>query len=204
FPVVFEKRPPGPGHEKRFDLPGGGLTLVAEDFLRHVEVKEGYAPAAEGAPAVHFLLDNPFAKQEAWVSLDEPSTARISFGPAASLRAVASDAEARTAAPPSGGNEVAFLMTPSGSLHYAIGTRSGPGPRGEAREGAAIETPWMGMKVVVRGVLPHAAHSHTVVPSATPPRDERQQPAVKVHLESADGRSSSEWIPWTESRELTL
>jgi hypothetical protein len=43
-----------------------------------------------------------------------------------------------------------------------------------------------------------------VVPSATVPRDERQQPAVKVHLESADGRSNSEWIPWTEMRDLSL
>ena len=103
---------------------------MAEDFLRHVEIKEGYGPAAQGPPALHFLLDNPFAKQDAWVSLEEPSSQRVSFGPATvSLRTVASDAEAKSAPAPSGGNEVAFLLTPAGALHYVIGTRTGPGPR---------------------------------------------------------------------------
>jgi len=205
FTVLLEKDPPGPGHERRFKMPGGGVTLVAEDFLRHVEIKEGYAAAADGPPALHFLLDNPFAKQDAWVSLEEPSSQRVSFGPAAvSLRKVASDAEAKSAPVPTGGNEVAFLLTPSGALHYVIGTRNGDGSRGTVKEGESIDTPWMGMKVVVQQLLPHASHQHTVVPSATLPRDERQQPAVKVHLESADGRSNSVWIPWTEMRDLTL
>ena len=48
FPVTLEKNPPRPGHERRFDVPGGGVTLVAEDFLRHVEIKEGYGPWSAG------------------------------------------------------------------------------------------------------------------------------------------------------------
>lgn len=205
FPVTLEKSPPRPGHERRFDLPGGDLTLVAEDFLPHVEIKEGYTASPDGPPALHFLLDNPFAKQDAWVALGDPQTARISFGPAAvSLRTVASEAEAASVPAPTGGNEVAFVLAPSGALSYVIGTREGPGPRGTTKEGDAIATPWMGMKVVVQRLLPHAAHSRTIVPSAILPRDERQQPAVKVHLEGVAGRSPSEWIPWTESRDLPI
>ncbi|HEV7502686.1 MAG TPA: hypothetical protein VGQ33_21865, partial [Vicinamibacteria bacterium] len=64
FPVTLEKSPPRPGHERRFDLPGGDVTLVAEDFLPHVEIKEGYTASPDGPPALHFLLDNPFAKQD--------------------------------------------------------------------------------------------------------------------------------------------
>jgi hypothetical protein len=205
FPVTLEKSPPRPGHERRFALPGGDLTLVAEDFLPHVEVKEEYAASADGPPALHFLLDNPFAKQDGWLSLEGPATSRASFGPATvSLRPVASEAEARAAAPPSGGNEVAFLLAPSGVLSYAIGTREGPGPRGTVKEGEAVETPWMGMKVVVQKLLPHAEHHHAIAPAPVPARDERQQPAVKVHLEGPAGRSPSEWVPWTESRVLAV
>jgi len=205
FPVAFEKRPPGPGREQRFAVAGGDLTAVAEDFLPHVEVKDEYAPASQGAPALRFLLDNPFVKQDGWLSTSDPSTSRISFGPAAlSLRAVGSEAEARAAAAPTGGNEVAFLVTPSGALAYLIGTRTGPGPRGEVAPGQAVETPWMGMKVVVRAFLPHAARRRIVTPAPVPARDERQQPAVKVHLEGPSGRSPAEWIPWTESRVLAL
>src|ERR1051325_11521063 len=190
FPVVLEKSPPRPGHERRFELSGGGLTLVAEDFLPHVEIKEDYAAAPEGAPALHFLLDNPFAKQDGWLSLESPSTSRISFGPAAvSLRADASEAEAQSAPAPSGGNEVVFLLAPSGTLSYVIGTREGPGPRGTVKPGESVVTPWMGMKVVVQQLLPRAAHHRAVSPAPLPARDERQQPAVKVHLESPQGRS---------------
>src|SRR5207245_8785628 len=90
FPVVFEKRPPTPGREKRFAA-AGGVTVVAEDYLAHVEIKEEYAPASQRAAALHFLLDNPFAKQDAWLSTGAPSTSRLSFGPAAvSLPAAAS------------------------------------------------------------------------------------------------------------------
>ena len=202
FPVTLEKDPPRPGHERRFALPGGG-TLVAEDFLRHVEIKEGYGPAAQGPPALHFLLDNPFAKQDAWVSWkSRPPSASASARPRCRADGASLDASKRGA--PTGGNEVAFLLTPAGALHYVIGTRNGPGPCGTVKEGESIETPWMGMKVVVQQLLPHASHQHTIVASATLPRDERQQPAVKVHLESAEGRSNSEWIPWTEMRDLTL
>jgi len=202
FPVVFEKRPPAPGREKRFAA-AGGVTLVAEDFLPHVEIKEEYAPASEGAAALHFLLDNPFAKQDGWLSTADPSTARISFGPAAvSLRTVTSEAELRTATAPAEGNEIAFLIAPSGTLGFAIGTRKGPGPRGIVEEGRPIETPWMGMKVVVKQLLPHAERRRTVVGAPLPARDERQQPAVKVHLEGPAGRSRSEWVPWTEIRSI--
>jgi ResB-like family len=201
FPATFEKRPPGPGHEQRFAA--GGVTVVAEDFLPHVEIKEAYVAAAEGGAALHFLLDNPFAKQDGWLRVGDPATARISFGPAAvSLRTVDSEGELRQAGPTAEGNEIAFLLAPSGTVGYAIGTRKGPGPRGIVQAGQPIETPWMGMKVVVSELLPHAERRRTVVPAPMPARDERQQPAVKVHLEGPAGRSPSEWVPWTEIRSL--
>jgi ResB-like family protein len=202
FPVSFEKRPPAPGREQRFTVPGG-VTAVAEDYLPHVEIKEEYAAASDGPAALHFLLDNPFAKQDAWLATGDPSTARISFGPAAvSLRTLGSEGELRSAAPTGEGNEIAFLLAPSGALGYAIGTRNGPGPRGLVTPGQPIETPWMGMKVVVQQFLPHAERHRTAVAAPPPARDERQQPAVKVHLEGPAGRSPSQWIPWTEIRSI--
>jgi hypothetical protein len=201
FPVLFEKSAPAPGRERRYDLPGGDMTLVAEDFLRHVEIKDAYVPSTDGAPALQFLLDNPFMKQEAWLSAGDPSTSRISFGPAAvSLKLVSSDAEAAAAAPNPGGNEVMFLLAPSG-LSYVVGRRDGePGPRGLLKEGEAVETPWMGMKVKVLKLLRRAASHREVVAAPLPPREERLQPAVRVHLESAGRKSESAWVPWTEIR----
>jgi len=56
-----------------------------------------------GTAIVALPASNPFAKQDAWVSLEEPSSQRVSFGPAAvSLRTVASDAEAKSAEAPTG------------------------------------------------------------------------------------------------------
>ncbi len=205
FAVDLEKRPPSPMHERRLALPGSDLALVAEDFQPHVEVKEAYRPDPTGGPALHFLLDNPFMKQDGWLSTDDGHR-EIDLGPAVLALALAgSDADAEAAeAGPAGRNSIRFALAPTGKLFYVLGTRTGERTRGVVESGRPIHTPWMGMTVLVDTVLPHAGISRAVVPAPPPAKDEQRQPAVKVRLEGPGDRSDAEWIPWGETRTLSL
>ena len=80
FPVVFEKRPPRPGQEQRFAVPGSDLALVAEDYQPHVAVAESFEPAANGAPAAHFALQAPMATQDGWLVAGDPERSHVDFG----------------------------------------------------------------------------------------------------------------------------
>jgi len=198
FPVDFESHPPGEGREQRFKVPGGDVSLVAEAFYPHVKVGEDFEEAPSGEPALHFVLDNPFVKEKAWILASGGEQSHLNFGPASvDFRKAPSEAFLPS---PTGGNEVSFLLRPSGKLSYAFQTKTGVRPGGRVELGTPIETPWMGMKVIVDRFLPRAA-SHRSVESAPPPeKEERLMPAVRVHLEGPAGLSASEWLLWTESR----
>jgi hypothetical protein len=204
FPVAFEKRPPGAGREQRFEAPGGGLTLVAEEYQPHVKVVESFEEDPAGSPALHFVLDNPFAREEGWLAVADPARSHVSFGPATlSFHVAESDAQAQEMAQHAGeGNEISFVRTPSGDLLYGLTSRGQPAASGPVSVGGAIETPWMGMKVVVDRYLARATARRTVQPQTPPANDEKRLSAVKVRLEGPSGRSSSEWLVWTEAREL--
>jgi hypothetical protein len=86
FPVAFEKRPPAPGREALYPVPGTDLVLVADDYAPHVVTTESQAvvPATPPAdeerrhPAVHLRLEGPGVKSEpAWVPWGEEREARL-------------------------------------------------------------------------------------------------------------------------------
>src|SRR5262249_19232026 len=198
FPVVFEKDPPKPGHEQRFTVPGG-WTLVAEDFLPHVGIHDVYEEAAEGGPALHFVLEAPFARQDSWLAAKDPAHAHVDFGPAAFGFHVASTAEEATEGlhEKSGKNNLPFILGPGSRLPYGLTTKEGRTTTGDVVVGRPIETPWMGMKVTVDRFLEKAAGRRTVQPEPVPDKEERRMAAVKVRLEGPSGRTEPEWIAWT-------
>ncbi len=203
--VDFEKHPPRPGRERRFPVPGSDVALVAEDFQPHVKVVEDFVAGEGGSPALHVILDNPFAKEEVWLVAGDPGRSRMTLGAATfELQRAASEKEARgLLAGPAGENRLAFAVLPEDKVLYGVTTKSGPGASGILEAGKAIETPWMGMKVVVDRVLPSGVVRRSVVPEPPPDKDERRMPAVKVRLESPQGRTASDWVLWTESRTLS-
>jgi len=204
FPVVFEKDPPRPGHERRFAVPGAGVTVVAEDFLPHVALRESYEAAGEGPPALHFVLDAPFAREESWLAASDATRAHVDFGPAALGFHVArtEDEAAELVREATGKNNVSFVLAPGGHLRYGLTTKEGRTTRGDVEVGRPIETPWMGMKVVVDRFLDKAAPQRTVSPAPVPEKDERRLAAVKVHLEGPNGRTPPDWVVWTEARKV--
>lgn len=206
FPVDLERDPPRPGRERRFQVPGTDVALVAEEFLPHVKVTEAFEEGREGSPAVHVLLDNPFAKEDVWLLASDPERSRLAMGAAVfELHAAASEAEARGMLHgPEGQNRLAFVLLPGGKLLYGLTAKSGPGGSGSVEVGKPIETPWMGMKVSVDRVLDKAVARRVVAPEPPPEKDERRMPAVKVRLEGPAGRSEADWLLWTESRGLAF
>jgi hypothetical protein len=205
FPVVFEKDPPGPGRERRFTLRESGVSLVAEDFLPHVTIQESYEAAEAGPPALHFVLDAPFAKEESWLAA-EGSHGHVDFGPAAFGFHVASseDEAAGMMREVTGKNNVSFVLGPGGRLRYGLTTAQGETTRGDVRVGKPIETPWMGMKVAVDQLLEKASVKRTVSPAPPPEKDERRLSAVKVRLEGPAGRTAPDWVVWTEARKVRM
>jgi hypothetical protein len=205
FPVAFEKDPPRPGHERRFPVPGVGVTLVAEDFLPHVALHEIYEAAEEGGPALHFVLDAPFAREESWLSVADSAHAHVDFGPAAfGFHVARSESEAAALMrQATGKNNVSFVLASDGHLRYGLTTKEGRTTTGNVEVGRPVETPWMGMKVVVDRFLEKAGAHRAVSPAPLPEKDERRLSAVKVHLEGPNGRSEPDWVVWTEARKLT-
>ncbi len=204
FPVVFEKDPPRPGRERRFAVPDTGVTLVAEDFLPHVALRESFEVADSGPPALHFVLEAPFAREQSWLSAADSARAHVDFGPAAFgfhvARTAAEAAELTHEA--TGKNNVSFVLDPGGDLLYGLTTKEGHTTAGKVEVGRPIATPWMGMKVVVDRFLAKAAPQRTVSPAPPPEKDERRLSAVKVHLEGPNVRTEPDWVVWTEARKI--
>jgi ResB-like family len=204
FPVVFEKDPPRPGRERRFAVADTGVTLVAEDFLTHVTLRESFEEATDGPPALHFVLDAPFAREQSWLSAADSARAHVDFGPAAfgfHVARTAAEAAALTHEA-TGKNNVSFVLDPGGDLLYRLTTKEGRTTAGKVEVGRPIATPWMGMKVVVDRFLARAAPQRTVSPAPPPEKDERRLSAVKVHLEGPNVRTEPDWVVWTEARKV--
>jgi hypothetical protein len=198
----FEKNPPREGHPRRFEIGDGAATLVVEDFAPHVRLTEGFAKAAEGAPALHFQLKAPFATQEGWLGATDDEHSSIDFGPASFDFASATAAPAADAF--AGKNHVTFFTRPDGALAYRLFTAKGATTDGNITVGKPIETPWMGMTITVDTLLPHARVRHGVVPDTPPVKDERKIPAIKVRLEGKSGSSPAAWLPWSDRIPLEM
>ena len=118
---------PAPGREQRFPVPGSDVTLVAEDYAPHVEVTESFR-AGDGEPALHFVLQAPFATQDGWLSASSEGPSHVSFGPVSlGFHAAASAAEAEAMAQnPEAKNQIHFVAAPDGVLLYgSTGARAG-------------------------------------------------------------------------------
>ncbi len=204
FPVVFEKRPPGPGREQRFPVPGTDATLVAEDFAAHVDVTDSFSASDRGAPALHFTLQAPFATQDGWLSASAEGPSHLDFGPVSlGFHAASSLAEAEAMArKPESSNQIHFVAAPGGVLLYGAPGGSGAVDAGRVEIGKPIPNAMGGMAITVDQSFERAARSRVVVPGTPPEKEERRQPAVKVRLEGPTTRTASEWLPWSEVRRV--
>jgi len=203
FPVVFEKRAPGPGREMRFAVPGSDVTLVAEDYASHVEVADSFAAGA-GAAALHFVLQAPFATQEGWLSASPEGPSHLSFGPVAlGFHAASSEAEAEAMArQPEAKNQVHFVAAPGGSLLYGFAAESGAVSTGRVEIGKPVPTAMGGMALTVDRYLDQASRVRDVVKATPPAKEERRLSAVKVRLEGPQDRTAAEWLPWSDVKRV--
>jgi ResB-like family len=199
FPVVFEKRPPGPGREARFPV-GGGVTLVADDYHPHVSTVEAFEPAPSGSPALHFVLQAPMATQEQWLVADDPQRSQLDLGMVSfAFRSASSGPQAEELlGQPEGANRLSFVATPDGTLRFAASDASGVVKKGQVDTGSPVPTGWPAMGVTVDRFLPQARMTRTVRPETPPVKEERRQPAVRLRLEGPQGRSEPEWVLWGE------
>jgi hypothetical protein len=200
FPVAFEKRAPGPGREKRFKV-GGDVVLVADDYHPHVSVTESFEPAAAGPPALHFQLQAPMATQEQWLVADDPQRSHLDFGMVSfGFHTAATDAQAKEQlARSEGASHLSFVAAPDGRLLFAAADASGAVKTGVVEPGQPVPTGWPAMGVTADRFLPRARLVRAVEPATPPAKEERRQPAVRLHLEGPNGRSEPEWVPWGES-----
>jgi hypothetical protein len=199
FPVAFEKKAPAPGREARFPV-GGGVVLVADEYHPHVSVVEGFEPASGGSPALHFLLQAPMATQEQWLVADDPQRSHLDLGMVSfGFHAAASQDQAKALlAQPEGANHLSFVAAPNGKLLFAAADGSGAVQTGAVEPGQTVPTGWPAMGVTVDRFLPQARLSRTVKPETPPAKEERRQPAVRLHVEGPKGKSAPEWVLWGE------
>lgn len=206
-PVAFEKRPPAPGREQRFSIPGSATVLVAEDFQPHVKVAEEFVADPSGGAAVHVRLVNPFASQETWLSVSAGRD-HVDLGPLSLGLHVAPGADAVSSVlhGTPGAPHISLVVTPEGKLFAGFFDKEGAAvaPASPLQVGAPLTTPWMGMTVAVDRLLPHARLEERVLPAPAPASEERRLPAVKVHLEGAAARSEPVWLAWSDAKTVAL
>ncbi len=204
FPVSFEKRPPGPGREQRFAIPGSAVVLVAEEYQPHVAVSETFEPAEAGTPALHFVLQAPMATQDGWLVPDDPDRGHLDLGMVSfAFHAATSDEQARQLlAQPEGANHLSFVAAPGGKLSYAASDSSAALQTGEVEPGQPVRTGWPALAVSVDHFLPAAAAVRSVAPQKPPLKEEQRRPAVRVRLEGPRGKSQPEWLLWGEQRRV--
>jgi hypothetical protein len=201
FPVAFEKAPPSPGREKRFAVAGSDVAVVADDYRPHVSVVEAFEPAAGGAPALHFLLQAPMATQEQWLVADDPQRSHLDLGMVSfDFHAASSESQAKELLGHSeGANHLSFVAAPDGKLLFAAADASGAAKTGAVEAGQPVPTGWPAMGVTVDRFLAQARLVRTVKPETPPAKEERRQPAVRLHIEGPKGKSEPEWVLWGES-----
>jgi hypothetical protein len=201
FPIDLRRTANG----QRLALPGSAASVVVEETLPHAEVSEGLEEGLAGSPALHFVLQGSFGRQDAWLLAGDPSRSHLDFGPVLfDLHAAARGHDAHGEEGSPSANRLAFTAAPDGSLGYVLTSRKGPGSRGVVALGRPIPTPWMGMEVVVDQFLPNAVAARKVTAFAGPVQKEARVPALRVRLEGPGARSEPEWVVWNEVREVAF
>jgi hypothetical protein len=206
FPVVFEKRAPTPDHPKRYEVPGSDVVLVADGYEPHVTVRESFEAAESGPPALHFVLEAPMATQDGWLVADDPRRSHLDFGMVSfGFHSARAEEQVEPLLQHAGAqNHLSFVLAPDGRLHFGATGSSGPLQTGVVEVGQPVATGWPGLGVTVDRFHPRAAMSRDVVPAPPPAKEERQNAAVRLHLESPSATTEPEWIQWGESRRLLV
>jgi hypothetical protein len=202
FPVAFEKRPPGPGRERRFRLGQSPVTLVADDYHAHVTLREGFEPGVGGSPALHLVVQAPMATQEAWLVPDDPERSHLDLGMVSfGLHVAATEAEQqRLLAASEGANHLSFVLGPAEALHFAASDATGARTTGRVEPGRPVASGWPGLGVTVDRFLPAASLVRSVVPETPPAKEEKRRAAVRLRLEGPSGASEPEWLLYGEQR----
>jgi hypothetical protein len=198
FPVAFEKNPPRPGREKRFEAPGSGFVMVADAYERHVTGAETFVEGTDPNPVVRFALEAPFAKEAGFLVANDPSRSHLHMGPISlALHSAQDEAAARAeAAKLESPEQVLFVMAAgSGKLFYGSGAVKGA----EVERGKPLATAFPGMRLVVTEALPNASVRRSIEPAPAPANESRQQSAVRVRLEGPQGRSEPQWVLFGET-----
>ena len=132
----------------------GGDTLEVTDYyhyaFREAEVLPSDRPM--DGPAVRFQLENANVNVTEWIRREfRKSFTSINLGPA---QVILSDGSYK---PSAGQNEIVLTPGPtSGSLRYAIYSKSFVSKRGVIKQSESLETGWMGLKFRVLRHLPKA------------------------------------------------
>jgi hypothetical protein len=203
FDVDFERRPPRPGREQRFPIPGSGDALVVEEYLPHARTTEDLVEDRDGAPALSVHLASAFANQDVWLWAGSHDSSQVSLGPV-TLELEAPDGHVHSHVGAEAAHRIVFKVGADGRLSYTLATSQGKTSRGVVKEGRPIETPWMGMTVTVNQLLGHATTRRSVVAEQAPAREERRVSAVKVRVEGPKGSSAPEWLVWSETRTVAF
>lgn len=206
FPVVFEKRPPTPERERRFEVPGSDVVLVADRYEPHVTVSESFEPAETGFPALRFVLEAPMATQEAWLVPDDPRRSHLDLGMVSfGFHAARSEDQVAQLLEHAGAaNHLSFVLAPDGRIEFGATGPSGPLRTGTIELGQPVDTGWAGLGVTVDRFHTHAAVRRAVAPAPVPKKEERRNAAVRLRLESPAGATEPEWLLWGELRSVRL
>ena len=194
LPVNADGLVVGEGDERRVQVPESDATLVIERALIHADISETWSESTAGPSVLHFVLQAPFATQDAWLVADDPVRGRLDFGPVSVSFRIATD----TPAPPASPSEVGFVSAPDGKLLVAAAGRS--------TEAMAVpgSVDLGGMRLAVDRLLVHGAPSREVTAPAVLPREGRRSPALRIRLEAPNSRSASTWVPWGESAAVSF
>jgi hypothetical protein len=206
FPVVFEKNPPTPDHERRFEVPGSEVVLVADGYEPHVTVSESFEAAETGLPALHFVLEAPMATQGAWLVPDDPRRSHLDLGMVSfGFHAARTEEQVPQLLQHAGAaNHLSFVLAPDGRVEFGATGTSGPPRTGVVELGQPLDTGWPGLGVTVDRFHPRAAARRTVAPAPVPKKEDRRNAAVRLRLESPSGATEPEWLLWGELRGVRL
>ena len=192
FPVVFEKHPPGPGHEKRFSVPGSDVVLVADDYQPHVSMQESYGLPRRAPRRCTSSSRRRWRRRTPGSCRTTPRAAisTSAWSPSASTPRASEGEAQRLLAQGEGPNHLSLVLGPGGSLRYVAADGQGTRQTGTVETGKAIATGWPALGVSVDRLFPSATLVRSVVPEKPPAKEERRRAAVRVRSRARPAAAS--------------
>ena len=200
--MVFEKSRPAPGREQRFPVPGSDVTLVAEEYEPHVEVAESFEPRPRANPALHFILQAPFATPGRWLVARRPAAQPPGLRAGLPRLPRRRDRRARRRSSlghPEGANHLSFVAAPGRHAPLRGGRASGAAHDGRRRGGQAGRRPaGRGWASPSTASCERRALGARSKPATPPAKEERRQRRGAGPPREARRATASEWLLWTE------